>query len=66
MNNKKNPASIDQKVQRYDELRPVMRQILNSTASFTWRMMKFLVKTAFSVPRFVKQLTSKKNREPRT
>ncbi|HTI92166.1 MAG TPA: hypothetical protein VL727_16345 [Puia sp.] len=44
---------------QYDHLIPVANRLLKGTAKATWRMMKFLVTSAFRIP----GLTKRRNRD---
>jgi len=45
----------EQHLQQYKEMKPVLKQILGSTARMAGKMMKLLVKTAFRIPGLVKR-----------
>ena len=46
---------------QYDHLIPAANRLLKGTTKATWRMMKFLVITAFRIPGLVKRHTPKNN-----
>ena len=48
------------KPHQYDHLIPAANQLLKGTVKVTWKMMKFLVITAFRIPGLIKRHTSKK------
>jgi hypothetical protein len=58
MNIKRNKSSEDKNATSYQDLKPKLDHILGFAARATFKMMKFMIKTAFQIPGFVKKMVS--------
>jgi hypothetical protein len=58
MSIKINKSSEEKNRPPFQDLKPAVNQILGFAARTTFKMMKFLIKTAFQIPGFVKKMVS--------